>query len=165
MHIHFVLDHSRQSFQDTVVNQALTSLYGGSLQHYAHSPFNNTSWSRDGNSLCERTILKKLRFYAMYWTSKLFLNHSFFTERTNFSNKYLKKLWFFSWKKTKQFYSKNNFTEGSFSEKINEIDEKLMIILRRNEINEKKKKNGLFTNDVGTKWKKNWMRPISSFEN
>ena len=65
------------------------------------------------------------------------------------------------------FYWKNNFIDWSFTEKINEIDEKCAIVLRRNEISlfltnwKKRTKTVVLNHDERTKFK-NPIAPIST---
>ena len=67
----------------------------------------------------KKTTTNDLKSFQRSWK-----NYRFFTDI--FSSKLLGK---------RSFYWKNNFTEISFSEKTNEIDENWLIILRTNKIN------------------------------
>ena len=99
-----------------------------------------------------------LKSFKLTWK-----NYRFFPEQRIFSNKLLNKNIFLP---NQRYPLTNDFTELPFNEKTNRIDRKLKIILITNEITFleqlNKSRNGLFTNDKQTKWKKLNMPIFSS---
>jgi len=107
-------------------------------------------------SLVKKT--NNLKSFKLTWK-----NYRFFPEQRIFSNKLLNKNIFLP---NQRYPLTNDFTELPFNEKTNRIDRKLKIILITNEITFleqlNKSRNGLFTNDKLTKWKKLNMPIFSS---